>query len=224
MNNLHFSKYLMWGSFVLFLVAYFFANHQYSNIFEINYILFTIIQVFMILNNRVKRPLQIILTVISTVFIFLCSLNTQIQHDLSLFLICAGILFIGNLSTSLAYNPFIGIRIFSTRNDPKNWQATHQLLALLSIPISCGILLFCTIFNGNIVVPSSLIIWAVFPIIYSVWIYPKKLLWKCYSKLISSILTSIATRCRQTVDILSTVDSSSFWYLLLLIKTICIII
>ena len=130
----------------------------------------------MILNNRVKRPLQIILTVISTVFIFLCSLNTQIQHDLSLFLICAGILFIGNLSTSLAYNPFIGIRIFSTRNDPKNWQATHQLLALLSIPISCGILLFCTIFNGNIVVPSALIIWVIFPIIYSVWIYPKKLL------------------------------------------------
>lgn len=199
MNNLHFSKYLMWGSFVLFLVAYFFANHQYSNIFEINYILFTIIQVFMILNNRVKRPLQIILTVISTVFIFLCSLNTQIQHDLSLFLICAGILFIGNLSTSLAYNPFIGIRIFSTRNDPKNWQATHQLLALLSIPISCGILLFCTIFNGNIVVPSALIIWVIFPIIYSVWIYPKKLLWKCYSKLISSILTSIATRCRRLI-------------------------
>lgn len=176
MSNLHFSKYLMWGSFVLFLVAYFFANHQYSNIFEINYILFTIIQVFMILNNRVKRPLQIILTVISTVFIFLCSLNTQIQHDLSLFLICGGILFIGNLSTSLAYNPFIGIRIFSTRNDPKNWHATHQLLALLSIPISCGILLFCTIFNGNIIIPSALIIWVIFPIIYSVWIYPKKLL------------------------------------------------
>lgn len=176
MNNLHFSKYLIWGSFALFLVAYYFANHQYSNIFGIIYILFTIIQIFMILNNRVKRPLQIILTVISIVFIFLCSLNTQIQHDLSLFLICAGILFIGNLSTSLAYNPFIGIRIFSTRNDPKNWQATHQLLALLSIPISCGILLFCTIFNGNIIVPSALIIWVIFPIIYSVWIYPKKLL------------------------------------------------
>ena len=89
----------------------------------------------------------------------MCSLNTQIQHDLSLFLICAGILFIGNLSTSLAYNPFIGIRIFSTRNDSKNWQSTHQLLALLSVPISCGILLFCTIFNGNIIVPSALIIW-----------------------------------------------------------------
>ncbi|CAI3313002.1 SdpI family protein [Enterococcus cecorum] len=176
MNNLHFSKYLMWGSFVLFLVSYYFANHQYSNIFGIIYILFTIIQVFMILNNCVKRPLQIILTIISTVFILLCSLNTQIQHDLSLFLICAGILFMGNLSTSLAYNPFIGIRIFSTRNDPKNWHATHQLLALLSSPISCGILLFCTIFNGNIVVPSALIIWVIFPIIYSVWIYPKKLL------------------------------------------------
>ena len=224
MNNLHFSKYLMWGSFVLFLVSYYFANHQYSNIFGIIYILFTIIQIFMILNNCVKRPLQFILTIISTVFILLCSLNTQIQHDLSLFLICAGILFIGNLSTILAYNPFIGIRIFSTRNDPKNWQATHQLLALLSIPISCGILLFCTIFNGNIIIPSALIIWVIFPIIYSVWIYPKKLLWKCYSKLISSILTSVATRCRQTVDILSMVDSSSFWYLLLLIKTICIII
>ena len=176
MNNLHFSKYLMWGSFVLFLVGYYFANHKYYNKFCMIYILFTIIQIFMILNNCVKRPLQFILTIISTVFIFLCSLNTQIQHDLSLFLICAGILFIGNLSTSLAYNPFIGIRIFSTRNDPKNWQATHQLLALLSIPISCSILLFCTIVNVNIVVPSALIIWVVFPIIYSVWIYPKKLL------------------------------------------------
>lgn len=217
MNNLHFSKYLMWGSFVLFLVAYFFANHQYSNIFEINYILFTIIQVFMILNNRVKRPLQIILTVISTVFIFLCSLNTQIQHDLSLFLICAGILFIGNLSTSLAYNPFIGIRIFSTRNDPKNWQATHQLLALLSIPISCGILLFCTIFNGNIVVPSAHYLGNLSYYLFCMDL-SEEIVVKMLLKINKQHCNKLSINCRQLVDacffcmLISFLLNQTIWY------------
>ncbi|MGT2636970.1 SdpI family protein [Streptococcus ratti] len=97
-----------------------------------------------------------------------------IDTKLSLFLLCSVIIFIGNLCSFIPYNPFIGIRIFSTRNDEENWKATHNVLAKLSIPVCCLILLLSNFLNMTIVITISFTIWLILPIIYSVWFYPKK--------------------------------------------------
>ncbi|PMR66692.1 hypothetical protein C1I62_00775 [Streptococcus intermedius] len=176
MKNKKFNKLLMIISFIAFLITYYLTSYQYSSIVGLVYTLLITIQVLVFFNNNVKNNLHWLLTLAFAVIMVLSVVNSSavIDTKLSLFLLCSVIIFIGNLCSLIPYNPFIGIRIFSTRNDEGNWRATHNILADLSIPISCLILFLSNFLNLNIVVTISFIIWLILPIIYSIWIYPKK--------------------------------------------------
>ncbi|RSJ10281.1 hypothetical protein D8824_07740 [Streptococcus intermedius] len=172
MENKRFNKLFMVVSFLAFLITYYLTNSQYSSIIGLIYTLLITIQV----HNSTKNNLRWLLTLVFAVITVLSIVNSNMIIDtkLSLFLLCSVIIFIGNLCSLIPYNPFIGIRIFSTRNDEGNWKATHNMLADLSIPVSCLILLLSNFLNMNIVVTVSFTIWLILPIIYSIWFYPKK--------------------------------------------------
>lgn len=176
MKNKKFNKLLMIISFIAFLITYYLTSYQYSSIVGLVYTLLITIQVLVFFNNNVKNNLHWLLTLAFAVIMVLSVVNssTVIDTKLSLFLLCSVVIFIGNLCSLIPYNPFIGIRIFSTRNDEGNWRVTHNILADLSIPISCLILFLSNFLNLNTVVTISFIIWLILPIIYSIWIYPKK--------------------------------------------------
>lgn len=175
MKNKGFNKLLMIISFLVFLVTYYLTSSQYSTIVGLIYTSLITIQVLVFFKNSINNSLRWLLTLVFMVIMILSIVNSNmiIDKKLSLFLLCSIIIFIGNLCSLIPYNPFIGIRIFSTRNDEGNWKATHNMLADLSIPVSCLILLLSNFLNVNTVVAISFTIWLILPIIYSIWIYPK---------------------------------------------------
>lgn len=176
MKNKRFNKFFMIVSFLAFLITYYLTSSQYSSIIGLIYTLLITIQVLVFFNNSTKNNLRWLLTLVFAAIMVLSVVNSNMIIDtkLSLFLLCSVIIFIGNLCSLIPYNPFIGIRIFSTRNDEGNWKATHNMLANLSIPVSCLIFLLSNFLNMNIVVTVSFTIWIILPIIYSIWFYPKK--------------------------------------------------
>lgn len=170
------SNVFMIISFLSFLIAYYLTRNQYSTIIGMSYTLLISIQVLVSFRNGIKNNLRWLSTLMFVVIMVLSVINTNmiINTKLSLLLLCSFVIFIGNLCSLIPYNPFIGIRIFSTRNDEGNWKATHNMLANLSIPVSCLILLLSNVLNINAIVTISFILWLVLPIIYSIWLYPKK--------------------------------------------------
>lgn len=176
MQKKNFNKLVMLVSFLTFLAAYYLTSNHYSGIIGLIYTLLITIQVLVFFHNRIKNTLRWLSALLFVGIMVLSTIysNMILDTKLSLFLLCSVIIFIGNLCSLIPYNPFIGIRIFSTRNDEGNWRATHNVLADLSIPVSCLILLLSNFLNMNTVVTISFTLWLALPIIYSIWIYPKK--------------------------------------------------
>ncbi|EJN93237.1 hypothetical protein D822_07703 [Streptococcus ratti FA-1 = DSM 20564] len=170
------NRLFMLISFLTFLAAYYLTSHQYSNFVGLTYTLLITIQVLVFFSDGIKNNLRWLLMLVFVVIMILSIVNSNMIIDtkLSLFLLCSVIIFIGNLCSFIPYNPFIGIRTFSTRNDEENWKATHNVLAKLNIPVCCLILLLSNFLNMTIVITISFTIWLILPIIYSVWFYPKK--------------------------------------------------
>ena len=93
--------------------------------------------------------------------------------------IMSGILFIiiGNYMPKVRQNMTVGIKIPWTLSDPENWNKTHRLAGKLFL-IS-GVLTLMSIFlpnqAGMLIMFCSIIIAAVFPMIYSFQLYRKSL-------------------------------------------------
>lgn len=163
-------------SFVIFIVTYYVTNNRYSSIIGLIYTLLITFQVAIFFYDKSKNVLNLLPALFFAAIMFFSIVKSKMVVDtrLSLFLLCSIVIFVGNLCSHIPYNPFIGIRIFSTRNDAGNWRATHHILASLSIPISCLILILSNFFNMSTVVTISFSVWLILPIVYSIWIYPRK--------------------------------------------------
>lgn len=124
------------------------------------------------MNGQLAKGIEILL-LLGVVFIHLFVLEVSTDTSLFAVFLCSLFFFLGSLCNQIPYNPWIGIRIPSTRNDEGNWKATHQFLAYLSYPVSFLTLLLYPHLDMNLVVAISFSAWIALPLIYSIWIYPR---------------------------------------------------
>lgn len=169
----------MLAIFPLFIFIYYLTYSQYSKIIGLLYTAFITFQILVsdiYSGSKYKKKLKWLSTVTLDLTMILSLVYSQIDvgSKLFLFLLCSSMIFISGLCSHIPYNPFIGIRIFSTRNDAANWEATHKVLANLSIPISCLLLILSNFFDMQTAIVISFSIWLILPIIYSIWFYPSK--------------------------------------------------
>ena len=102
--------------------------------------------------------------------------SITIEMKIALLALSAFIILLGKVTTYLSYNPFVDIRIFSTRNKPDNWKATHQVYSDLRFLTSAILLLLVIVLKFEWALSIALILWVSIPLIYSIWIYPKHLM------------------------------------------------
>ena len=146
------------------LALFGFTNNQ-GLLVGLIYLLLVSLQVLVYLNSRAKNRW---LFALSALFLVEMIGYILTSSDLSLLVLCSLTLSIGYLPTVLSYNPFIGIRIFSTRYSGENWQATHALLAFLSLPVSCLIIPLSYVMTSKNLIVLTYSLWIVIPLIYSI--------------------------------------------------------
>lgn len=147
------------------LALFGFTSNRHSLLVGLIYLLLVSLQVLVYLNSRAKNRWSFVL---SAVFFLEMIGYILTSSDLSLLLLCSLTLSIGYLPSVLPYNPFIGIRIFSTRYSEENWRATHVFFAFLSLPVSCLIIPLSYIMPPNSLIALSYSLWLTIPIIYSI--------------------------------------------------------
>lgn len=175
MNKFYPSKLFFLVSFVIFITSYILLNAKYSKLIAAIYLVFIAFQIFLFFKKIVSTKLrwQLSLLFIALIILDFFVSKKNLSDIITIFSLSSLIIFIGYLAHYIPYNPFIGIRIFSTRYNSDNWKSTHNLLAKLSAPTALLILLLSNFFNPDIVIPGFIVIWVTIPIFYSVWIYFK---------------------------------------------------
>ncbi|WP_164470915.1 SdpI family protein [Vaginisenegalia massiliensis] len=96
----------------------------------------------------------------------------SISHapNLDIYLFALLILVLGWLFDRIEYNPFVGIRIPSTRMSKENWRRTHHLLFLSSFPMAMLLIIFSLFCPFEWVLISILSIWTGTSVLYSLLI------------------------------------------------------
>lgn len=172
MTNKH--SLFMLASFIFFFILYFLFYKKYSNIIGLVYIALMSLQALIFYKSERRLSILLPLFFLGILCWSLFSQKSNINHPLSVYLLCGFVVILGYICTCIPYNAFLGIRIFSTRNSENNWKRTHAVLGNLSIPISCLIFILSKYFEMNIVITIAFSIWLIIPIIYSIRLYYKK--------------------------------------------------
>ena len=119
-------------------------------------------------------------------FVGLAAASETLEEKLGLrstiVLLCAMIAFLvgafGNISPTIPFNRYFGLRLPWTIRDEITWNKTHQLVGQISFPCVAVILICCVLIEDpNLMLQCSvlvLLIWLLVPSVYSLWFYCKR--------------------------------------------------
>ena len=97
-------------------------------------------------------------------------------------LLCVVIAFMlgvfGNLSPTIPFNRYFGLRLPWTIRDEATWRMAHRLLGQITFPCAAAILLLCALIpDPEALIKCSMIpfaVWVLLPSLYSLWFYCRR--------------------------------------------------